>query len=282
MEKPNFAYKFFKKDACKNITLTQYGYHKWSAETKQTEALKESYVLHVVTGGKGYYRVRNKCIELSANKAFLLRPTERYEYSSRKDECLEYIWLGFDGEGVSDFLKASGFYENNYLLEVEETTTLSNILQEMLAHSAGEVPDYYLMSKMYAFLGCFLERLICTPRKKSLTASSNCSDIVAYIGENYKSKISISKMCKDLGMERSGLFKKFKKEFNISPQGYIIQYRLNLAENMITQTEMPINEIAEECGFNSYPYFSKKFKAKYCKTPSKYRKSKNTVGKEKP
>jgi transcriptional regulator GlxA family with amidase domain len=63
----------------------------------------------------------------------------------------------------------------------------------------------------------------------------------------------------------------FKDYIGISPIKYLIEYRIKVAQKMLTDTKLTIKEIAEKTGFIDQFYFSKCFK-NYCGvTPSKFR-----------
>ena len=52
---------------------------------------------------------------------------------------------------------------------------------------------------------------------------------------------------------------------------YLNNYRLDRAENLLKKTDKKLYEIAEETGFSSLSYFSRKFKERFNKTPFDYR-----------
>ena len=55
---------------------------------------------------------------------------------------------------------------------------------------------------------------------------------------------------------------------------YLLTLRMDLAKVMLTNTELPINEIASRVGYPDAGYFAKIFKHVTGKTPSLYRSDK--------
>jgi transcriptional regulator GlxA family with amidase domain len=53
--------------------------------------------------------------------------------------------------------------------------------------------------------------------------------------------------------------------------GYLLQYRLKVAGDLLTHTNMSLNEIARATGFEYDTYFIKQFTAKRGVTPGIYR-----------
>lgn len=63
------------------------------------------------------------------------------------------------------------------------------------------------------------------------------------------------------------------EEYKVSPQRYLISFRLNTAVNLLETTKMNITEISYSCGFKDTPTFYKHFKKQFNITPVQYRKS---------
>ena len=84
----------------------------------------------------------------------------------------------------------------------------------------------------------------------------------------HDSGFNVNSMAEELGMERSALFRKVKKELNISPSKYIQQIRLEIAKELLINDSLSVSEVAYSSGFESLSYFSKQFKIKYGYSPS--------------
>jgi len=64
----------------------------------------------------------------------------------------------------------------------------------------------------------------------------------------------------------------YKKIFNTSCMADLIASRMSYARELLITTNLPVNEIAEKCGYDSNAYFSKYFKQVCDMSPSEYRK----------
>lgn len=65
----------------------------------------------------------------------------------------------------------------------------------------------------------------------------------------------------------------FKRQFDVTPNTYILQRKVEFAKRMLKLDELSVTDIAELCGFCDVYYFSKVFKKEIGTTPSAYRKS---------
>lgn len=87
-------------------------------------------------------------------------------------------------------------------------------------------------------------------------------------------EFDVPELCKEIGMGRSALYAKFKSLTGMTPNNFILNYRLKFAASMLKQhPEMTVSEVGDKCGFSSPVYFSRCFKNQYGVTPQNYRKN---------
>lgn len=81
----------------------------------------------------------------------------------------------------------------------------------------------------------------------------------------------VDDMAAAVGVSRSGLTRRMKSLMGVSPADFIRRSRLKRAGMLLASTEMPVKEIAFDCGFADLNYFSKCFKSIYGVTPTGWR-----------
>lgn len=64
--------------------------------------------------------------------------------------------------------------------------------------------------------------------------------------------------------------KLFTKYYNTTPKQFIIEMRINKAMQLLTESILKTNVIAEQCGFSNQYHFSRAFKQKVGITPTEY------------
>ncbi|HMS66625.1 MAG TPA: AraC family transcriptional regulator [Saprospiraceae bacterium] len=83
--------------------------------------------------------------------------------------------------------------------------------------------------------------------------------------------ITVEELATLCNMSTSTFKREFKKTFNDKPANYVRAKKMAKAEELIKQTTLRINEIAEECGFEDVSHFSNTFYKFFGKYPSFYR-----------
>lgn len=85
-------------------------------------------------------------------------------------------------------------------------------------------------------------------------------------------EFDIPKLCRELGMGRTLLYSKFKALTGMTPNNFILNYKLKCAALMLRQQpELQIAEISDRLGFGSPIYFSRCFKGQFNTSPQNYR-----------
>ena len=97
--------------------------------------------------------------------------------------------------------------------------------------------------------------------------------VMDYITENYCKKIYIEKLSDMIGVSADYFTKMFKDSIGKTPIEYINGLRINRAMQLLSETELPMAEIAESTGFCNPNYFHKIFKQYMETSPLVFRKS---------
>lgn len=95
--------------------------------------------------------------------------------------------------------------------------------------------------------------------------------IIRYINEHYAEDISMSQISNHLNTSPRQLAKLFKEEHNQNLVGYLNDFRLDKACQLLLDSHKTIKQISASVGFNSPAYFNKKFKEKYGYTPQEFK-----------
>ena len=82
--------------------------------------------------------------------------------------------------------------------------------------------------------------------------------------------IDTSELAEMLQVSRSGLFRKMKALTGVTPNEYIIIYKLNRSVEMLKKGEMNISEVSYSLGFSSPSHFSNTFKNRFGVSPKNY------------
>lgn len=133
-------------------------------------------------------------------------------------------------------------------------------IRRMLLQTINCIYDIFVDQRKLHFFELFEHQNPCTI----------CAD---YIQANYSKDISLDELCRLVNINRTTLNQKFKNQYHCTCMEYLLRCRLKMAQELLSNTNMKISEIAESCGFKYDSYFARQFTKKLGITPAAYRKN---------
>lgn len=96
--------------------------------------------------------------------------------------------------------------------------------------------------------------------------------IIATIDASITADLRLNTFAKELFMNPSYLSALFKNEVGMTLTEYVNKKRLKYSTTLLQNTNLPIQEVAANCGIADIHYYTRLFKREYEKTPREYRK----------
>lgn len=223
------------------------------------------YNFHYVLSGKGEYTVKGKTYKLEKNHLFLIKPEMIIKQQADADDPWIYSWITFEGSAAEELCSLCGFDDETFSIYCPE---LYGIFDEFRHIPVGkEVSAVSLNAKLYSII----ERLLNQNQTQSYETpvSQYCIKAADYIQANYQTHITIDGIAKNLGIDRRYFSRIFTRYIGVSPQKYLVDYRLEKARYLLTSGEYSVSEVAASVGYDDIFAFSKIFKKKYGIPPSK-------------
>ena len=115
-------------------------------------------------------------------------------------------------------------------------------------------------------------------------ASKNEQDTLAVslkncIDANYLKLVSLESLTEKFNYRYEYLCRIFKKKYNISMSGYLIEKKIELSKSLMDNNDdMSISDISLIAGYEDRRYFTRLFKTCTGLTPSEYRERKSLKG----
>ncbi len=105
-------------------------------------------------------------------------------------------------------------------------------------------------------------------RQSSDAVINTCQE---WLAQNYKVQVSVTKLVAFSGLPERSLMRRFAKAIGMSPLDYIHALRLEEAKQLLETTDIPVEAIANEVGYEDTSFFGRLFRRKTSITPLQYR-----------
>ena len=112
---------------------------------------------------------------------------------------------------------------------------------------------------------------VCDDIKVGVTMIFYLQNMISYIQQNYQERIRMEDIAAAAAVSRRECIRCFQSSIQKTPFEYLLDYRLEMAERLLQNTELPIGEIALQTGFTDSAYFGKMFKKYRGMSPGQYR-----------
>lgn len=95
---------------------------------------------------------------------------------------------------------------------------------------------------------------------------------VAYMETHYMEKLAFSDIQKASRTNHTTLTRNFKEQMGLTVMEYLQDYRIKVAKKQLEFTDIPLKDVARQCGFSTTEHFSRVFSSVTGKPPAAYRK----------
>ena len=98
-------------------------------------------------------------------------------------------------------------------------------------------------------------------------------EALQWLQDNFSKKILFMQLAEDLGVSLRTFNRRFKHATQRTPSEYLQKIRLDVARDLLKNTNMSVVEVGVQVGYSDLAYFSRFFKKRLAQTPSEYRDS---------
>lgn len=237
----------------------------------------------VTANGESFNPYQN----LSSDSLYVIntKNAENHKFILHKNSPYLGIGINFKQSMIDEYLSS---YKNkvcNYEDLFFNTSTITNkplgkiakdILNCKMVSPAAEI---FFESKAKEWLSITIDSFL-NKYNNPISLSDNVAlkNVVDYIDDHYATSISQKTLEKISAMSGTKLKKLFKQKYQCTITEYTQRRRMNMAEILLLNSSLKIQDIAEAVGYSSHSKFStcfKKYKGLYPKDIKKYS-SKNT------
>lgn len=256
------------------INIRQYGKEACSPGHSFGPAVRDHFLLHFITGGKGVFSRSGAAYRLEVGDGFLIFPDEITFYEADSKDPWEYSWIGFSGENAMQLLGELGLSPSKPLFHFSDVGEINWLFAAMEAADETTQAGQLRLTGYFFMLLALLSSNKAEQRERPTFSirQDYVTQALRYIRQNYDQPLTVSGIAKKLGIHRSYFSTVFQEHTHVSPQQFILQTRMEKAVALMQDERLSILHVARSVGYEDALQFSKLFKKYYGLSPREYRK----------
>jgi AraC family transcriptional regulator len=242
---------------------------RYTSETARQKS-HQNYFLNYVRKGAVYLQTENTVFRVRQGQIGLVNCRRPHRFYTKGNA--ESLWIHFDGTDadrmVRRILAESGGQqsfspENPLTAEKLMTGLISGMQEEFYSEAEQSVSVYSLLCTLVPG----------TRKEAGYLRNGVFLQAREYILAHLSESVSVKNMADATNLSESQFSRIFRSKVGFAPHEYVMTLRLNKAKELLTSTELPLREIAEQVGYSSDITFITAFRGKTGMSPTEFRNS---------
>jgi len=221
--------------------------------------------VHLVRSGRGTIRSGGTEFVVGAGDVFTFFPGIRYRYADHPGSPWHYTWCVLDGQGAAKALAAIGITDRRSHLPDGAANVYEPLLSETEhVYARSPTPPLYPVAAAWRLLD-LLDRQSgreASAGRRIAAAARNLMEL------RFMTGITVGDIARQLGVDRSTLFRQFHAEYGASPKKHLDNVRLHHARRLLREGTT-VAEAASLAGYTDAHYFSRAYRSRYGYPPSR-------------
>lgn len=220
--------------------------------------------------GKGSYFTEGHVFPMQEGDLVIKNANVRHGENAENDAPLDMVWIELTGIENPDHVTRSGqspVIASGSLQNWFNETVL--FLYSLFENKENQSLQNALAAAMYSVILALI---------KSKSSSFHVSHgeetirlIMQYLDLHYTEKIEIADLSDRFHISQYYLMRLFHTVSGVTINTYINNCRIGEAQRLLSETDMPLKDISDHCGFDTVQYFHQVFKKTAGETPTAYR-----------
>lgn len=228
-----------------------------------------------VTAGRLHATVSDKDYLLQEGEGLFILPYRMHSYTADPDT--EFFVAVFAAGYVGKFVSATqGKEPTSARFRLSPALQVFLRAQMLTTDDQGEKPQrrmpkpapFALKACLYAVCDAFFGTAEWQKKEQNQALIFR---IISYVEENYTEDITLHTVAESLAYEYHYLSRVLRENLHIRFRTLVNQYRCERAKELITETDLPLSDIALACGFQNIRSFNRAFLEITGSTPSRIR-----------
>lgn len=233
--------------------------------------LSEYQLFYVVSGGGVVEFEPGRPRTLAGGTLLLLTPGEWHRCRPDGETGMGTLWIGFNGKMAHSIVQSAFHSGGRIMRKVDKANDFEAAAMRLVNQmvKSGERRPLSSAGDLISLLGRISEGEY--DNQTTPTTTDAIRQAQAAIARRATETIDFGELARAAGMTYDRFRHHFVDTTGLPPLKFQLAERLRMAKNLVSNTDLPMAEIARRTGFSSSAYFTRFFKAATKMSPTRYR-----------
>ncbi len=224
-----------------------------------------------------YIKAGKICIEANGKKytagpgdIYVLKKGLDVEYYTPEHEIVEKTWFNMQGRLLDKLFEAYELTDEVLIAHCDVENEINKIHSTLQSSSSSAAVTCKLAISVHEII----MKISLANEQLDLSfypASETAEQLKDFLDMRIYFKTSLEFMADYQNATDKYIIRVFKEKYGITPYAYLIQKRMEAAQELLSFTELPVKDIAAKLAFSDSNYFSRAFKKQVGVSPMEYR-----------
>ena len=229
----------------------------------------EQYLLLYTLHGKGKLSYQDKIFDATPNTVMLIDCNQWQHYRTDGD-AWHFRFVHFSGTAAR-YLYESATAGERFVFPIGNPVTFRAALGELFSLTRVALPhEFLLCSNALGSLFALIleERQLPSPHARTRASILQAKE---YIEQQYAAPLSLDSLATQCYLSKYYFLRLFRSQTGFSPSAYIRACRITRAQTLLTTTDLSVEKISEQVGYEDVSAFIRAFRRVTGVTPAKFR-----------
>lgn len=232
------------------------------------ECVRDHWRLYVILQGTGVFQLGGETHELAGGDVFLVCPGIPSSLKPQSGKTCSYFWIALQGRQAAAFLARAGLGKETPLRKGVAARSLETHYRKLVEACSSKIDgDLRAAAGLYEFLAALISE---APTSRQ-TPTQLARQAALWLEKNHARRITVGELVDLTGLNAKYFSRLFHKAHGVSPQKYLIDYRMERARTLLRNPNLSVSSVAYSVGYEDPLLFSRVFKKWKGRAPSYYR-----------
>ncbi|PCJ63053.1 MAG: hypothetical protein COA79_02765 [Planctomycetota bacterium] len=242
-----------------------FGRVQYPAKGEYRQNCQEHYQMFYIDSGSVELRMNGVLIPMVPDQGIIFKPGDHIKLNFNPLKPSQHSWVDFFDYSEEAWPRLKLLSEKDIFLISNQERSLLELLFGFDNYNTKK-PDIFFTGLAELLLDLYLNK---TNLRNELPVIIQKAQY--YINQNFRKHIKAKDIALHFGISHEYLIRIFQNYLQISPAKYLWQKRVSEAQKLLMSTQLTLNDVSQQCGFQNPYHFSRKFKELTGLSPAHYK-----------